>query len=238
MFPAPCHACDLSRFIAGNLPLAAVPSVPEIRLHMAAPASGLRRELEARGDAGSPYWAYPWAGGAVLARFILDRPQTVAGKRVFDLGTGSGLVAIAAAKAGAGAVMAADADPNAVTALRLNATANGVAIDAWAGDAANGNPPDVDMILAGDVFYEAALAARVTAFCDRCLRAGIAVLVGDPGRTSLPRHRLRLLAEYAVADFGAATRGGETPAFVFAFEPEKPKSRSLSAGPARRPTKS
>ena len=170
-----------------------------------------------------------------LALARLPRERTVA---VADLGTGSGLVAIAAAKAGAGAVMAADADPNAVTALRLNATANGVAIDAWAGDAANGKPPDVDMILAGDVFYEAALAAHVTAFCDRCLRAGIAVLVGDPGRTHLPRHRLRLLAEYAVADFGAATRGGETPAFVFAFEPEKPKSRSLSAGPARRPTKS
>src|SRR5690606_27339284 len=110
MSPASRRIADLSRFIAENMPLAAVPSVPEVRLHMATPASGLRRMLEAAGDHGSPYWAYPWAGGAALARFVLDRPETVAGRRVFDLGAGSGLVAIAAAKAGARTVVAADTE--------------------------------------------------------------------------------------------------------------------------------
>lgn len=216
--PPALHCIDPARFIAENLPLATVPSVPEIRLHMATPASGLRRMLEATGRNGSPYWAYPWAGGMVLARFVLNRPQTVAGRRVLDLGTGSGLVAIAAAKAGARSVIAADPDRNAIAALCLNAAANGVEVGALACDLTVGPPPDVDLILAGDVFYEAKLAARVTAFLDRCLMAGIAVLVGDPGRAPLPRHRLRLLAEYAVTDFGTAARGGETPAFVFAFE--------------------
>jgi len=215
--PVP-HRIDPSRFIAANLPLTAVPFVPEIRLHTATPASGLRRMLDATGAPGSPYWAYPWAGGAVLARFILDRPQTVAGRRVLDLGTGSGLVAIAAAKAGAASIIAADTDPNALAALCLNAAANGVKVETWAHDVIDGPPPDVDMVLAGDVFYETRLAARVTAFLDCCLDAGIAALVGDPGRAPLPRHRLHPLAEYAVADFGAAAQGGEKPAFVFAFQ--------------------
>jgi len=222
----PRPAPDLSRFIAEKLPLAAVPAVPEIRLHMATPASGLRRMLEASGESGSPYWAYPWAGGVVLARFILDRPDAVAGRRVLDLGSGSGLVAIAAARAGAKGVTAVDTDPNAIAALRLNAAANGVPVETWAHDVTAGPPPDVDVVLAGDVFYEAALAARVTTFLDRCLDAGIAVLVGDPGRAPLPRHRLRLQAEYAVADFGTAAQGGERPAFVFAFRPETVKDQA------------
>lgn len=233
--PATPHRLDPSRFIAANLPLTAAPSVPEIRLHMATPASGLHRLLDGP-DGGDqpPYWAYPWAGGAVLARFILDRPETVAGRRVLDLGSGSGLVAIAAAKAGARSVTAVDTDRNAITALCLNAAANGVRIDGLVQDTTEGPPPDVDLILAGDVFYEAALAARVTAFLDRCLDAGITALIGDPGRTPLPRHRLRLLAEYAVADFGVTAQGGEKAAFVFAFEPPP----ALSAGPARPRTRS
>lgn len=237
--PAAPHRLDPSRFIAENLPLTAAPSAPEIRLHMATPASGLHRLLDGPGSRGQPpYWAYPWAGGAVLARFILDRPETVAGRRVLDLGTGSGLVAIAAAKAGAKSVVAADPDGNAIAALRLNATANGVEVEVWECDVTAGPPPDVDLILAGDVFYEAKLAARVTVFLDRCLDAGIAAWIGDPGRKPLPRHRLRLLAEYAVADFGVAARSGEQPAFVFAFEPPVPENRLLSAGPARPRTRS
>ena len=165
----------------------------------------------------------------MLARFILDRPQTVAGRRVLDLGSGSGLVAIAAAKAGAASVIAADPDRNAMAALRLNAAANDVEIEASARDVTAGSPPDVDMVLAGDVFYEAKLAARVTAFLDRCLAAGIPALVGDPGRAPLPRRRMRLLAEYAVADFGAAARGGETPAFVFVFEPDASTGKTAGA---------
>ncbi|RUU71004.1 methyltransferase, partial [Mesorhizobium sp. M2C.T.Ca.TU.009.01.2.1] len=116
--------------------LAPVPSVPEVRLYQAHPGSGLRRLLEPDDDSGEsrpepqpPYWAYAWAGGAVLARYVLDRPSIVVGKRVLDLGAGSGLVGIAAAKAGARAVIAAEIDRNGVVALRLNAEANGVAIE-------------------------------------------------------------------------------------------------------------
>ena len=120
-------ALDPNAFIRANLPLVPVPTVPEIRLHRAQPSSGLWRLAEGAGrDFGVPYWAYPWPGGIVLARYILDHPEVVEGRRVLDLGAGSGLVAIAAAKAGAREVIATDIDPYAVPALRLNAAANGV----------------------------------------------------------------------------------------------------------------
>lgn len=211
---------DAERFILERLPLAPVPGVPEIRLHRATPTSGLRRlaERDARG-AGSPYWAYPWAGGIVLARHILDRPETVAGRRVLDLGAGSGLVGIAAAKAGALSVVASEIDPYAIAALRLNAAANGVAFAAVRGDLLNGPAPDVDLTLAGDVFYDAGLATRVAAFLERCVAAGLEALVGDPRRAFLPQARLRAIAEYRVADFGDGESGATTTSAVFAFEP-------------------
>ncbi|TIR64473.1 MAG: methyltransferase, partial [Mesorhizobium sp.] len=145
-----------------------------------------------------PYWAYAWAGGAVLARYVLDRPSTVAGRRVLDLGAGSGLVGIAAARAGAREVTAAEIDRNGIVALRLNAEANGVAIIIIGEDISAGPPPSVDVVLAGDVFYGQAVARRIVPFLDRCLAAGIEVLVGDPGRAWLPRRRIRLLGEYQV----------------------------------------
>jgi predicted nicotinamide N-methyase len=168
----------------------------------------------ARGrDMASPYWAYHWGGGLALARHVLDHPETVRGKRVVDLGTGSGLVAIAAAKAGAASVLAVDIDPHAVVAAGLNATANGVAIEVLQADLLDGEPPDTDVLLIGDLFYDAALAERVTTFLDRCLSAGMAILVGDPWRAPLPRHRLRPLADYAVAETGTTAK----PAAAFAF---------------------
>lgn len=211
--------------------IAPVPSLPEILLYTPHPASGLRRLTDPRQGSDDdtaeaeedgpepqpPYWAYAWAGGAVLARYILDHPQTVAGRRVLDLGAGSGLVGIAAAKAGASAVIAAEIDRNGVAALALNAAANGVAMTVMAQDITGGSPPTVDVVTAGDVFYGQDVAERVMPFLDRCLDAGIEVLVGDPGRAYLPRSRLRLLAEYQVPDFGQ-TKDSAPKSGVFRFE--------------------
>ncbi|WP_245340412.1 50S ribosomal protein L11 methyltransferase [Mesorhizobium sp. WSM4313] len=215
---------DPAEFIKANMRLAPVPSVPEVLLYQAHPGSGLRRLLEpedesdgSRPDPQPPYWAYAWAGGTVLARYILDRPSIVAGKRVLDLGAGSGLVGIAAAKAGASAVIAAEIDRNGVVALRLNAQANGVAIEIHDEDLTDGPPPVVDLVLAGDVFYAQDVGQRMMPFLDRCLAAGIDVLVGDPGRAWLPRPRLCLLGEYHVPDVGGNGGSEPRPSAVFAF---------------------
>ncbi len=190
---------DPAAFIRANLAVAPVPGVPEIRLHVAGPASGLWR-LAGAGKSGAPppYWAYHWAGGAALARHVLDRPATVKGRRVLDLGAGGGLVGIAAAKAGARDVTASETDRNGIAAIDLNAAANGVAISTRNDDLTAGAPPGVDLALVGDLFYGPELAARVTAFLDRCLERGIEVLVGDPGRAYLPKTRLERLAVYEV----------------------------------------
>jgi predicted nicotinamide N-methyase len=205
------------------MPLAPAPSLPEILIHTAHPASGLWRlsEFDSDGvDPPPPYWAYPWAGGAALARHFFDRPETVRGRRVLDLGAGSGVVGIAAAKCGAREVIAAEIDRHAIAALTLNAAANGVAIEAVLEDITGGDAPAVDLIAAGDVFYDRDLAERVTAFLDNCLAAGVEALIGDPGRTYLPHPRLRLLAEYPVRDFGDGKNAAATLSGVFAFVPK------------------
>lgn len=205
---------NLGTFIQQRLPLELVPGVPEIRLHRAGPRSGLMRLADTDPDFGSPYWARPWGGGLALARHVLDHPEVVAGKRVLDLGAGSGLVAIAAAQAGAGQVRAVDVDPYAVTAARLNAAANGVTIEVARADLLDGEPPDIDLMLVGDLFYDPDLATRVEAFLRRCRAAGIVVLIGDPFRAPLPTNRLAVVAEYPVADFGD-TNGATRAAAVF-----------------------
>ena len=207
---------DLEAFIHDRLPLEAVPGVPEVRLHRAGPRSGLARLAEADPDFGSPYWARPWGGGLALARHVLDHPEIVAGQSVLDLGAGSGLVAIAAALAGAAEVRAVDIDPYAVTATRLNAAANGVVVEVARSDITGGDPPEVDLMLVGDLFYDPDLAERVERFLQRCLTAGIVVLIGDPFRTFLPTERLRVVAEYPVADYGDP-HGAARAAGVFAF---------------------
>ncbi|CAN7152429.1 class I SAM-dependent methyltransferase [Mesorhizobium sp. LjRoot246] len=227
---APCRP-DPTEFIRANMRLAPVPSLPEIRLYTPHPASGLRRLVDPHQSADvddetdddgpepqPPYWAYVWAGGAVLARHILDHPRTVAGRRVLDLGAGSGLVGIAAAMAGAREVIAAETDRNGLAAITLNAAANGVAITVIADDITRGSPPTVDLVLAGDVFYSQGVADRVMPFFERCLNAGVEILVGDPGRAYLPRSRLRLLAEYKVPDFGQAKNSALEASGVFHFE--------------------
>ena len=206
-------ADEAERFVRSRLPVGPAPCVPEVRLHLAGPSSGVGRL--AGGSGPPPYWAYVWGGGAALARRLLDHPEAVRGRRVLDLGCGGGVVAIAAALAGARHVLAADIDPLALTALKLNAALNGVAVEAVCADLLDGAPPDAQLIAVGDLFYHAALAARVAAFLGRCLEAGIEVLVGDPYRRPLPLDRLRLIADYRVRDFGE----GETTAGVFALTP-------------------
>jgi predicted nicotinamide N-methyase len=209
------------RFIREKLRLTPVPSLQAIRLYTAHPGSGLRRLLGDRVDAAAPYWAYPWAGGIALARFMTERPELVAGKRVLDLGAGSGLVGIAAAMSGAREAIAAEIDPCGIAAIGLNAAANGVAVMSLAEDltVATASLPAVDLVLAGDVFYDGALAERVTGFLDRCLAAGIPVLVGDPGRAHLPRQKLSLRAAYDVPDFGEGASIASGKGWVFAYEP-------------------
>lgn len=211
--PSSLPRVRIEAFIREKMPLVPAPSIPEINLHIARPSSGLWRLLGE--DALSPYWAYPWAGGAALARHVLAHPESVRGRSVLDLGSGSGLVAIAAAKAGAASVIAADIDPLSAVAARLNAGANGVDFLWVQDDLTEGPPPAVNVVAVGDLFYDQELALRVTSFLDRCLASGIDILVGDPGRAFLPRSRLRLVAEYAVADFGDA--GVTKPAGVFSF---------------------
>jgi predicted nicotinamide N-methyase len=211
---------DPTGFIQAHMRVAPAPSLPEIRLHTAHPASGLWRLVD-RGEAGGdppPYWAYHWAGGLALARYILDRPATVAGLCVLDLGAGSGVVGIAAAKAGARKVIAVDTDRNAIAAIALNAAANDVIVETVRGDLTAGAPPKVDIITVGDLFYEQELAARVTSLLDSCRAAGIRIFVGDPGRPYLPRWRLRLLAEGPTPDFGNVKDTTLKMSAVFSFE--------------------
>ena len=217
--PAQLSSLDAEAFILGNMPLVPVPSIPEISLHIAQPSSGLWRLLGHGGaSAHSPYWAYPWAGGSALASHFLAHPEVLRGRSVLDLGAGSGLVAIAAVQAGAARVIAADVDPFAAVAAKLNAAANGVDVSVIQDNLTEGLPPAVDVIAVGDLFYDRQLALRVTDFLDRCLASGIEILVGDPGRAFLPYQRLRPIAEYPVADFGET--GATKPAGVFAFTRE------------------
>ncbi|MBY3044556.1 class I SAM-dependent methyltransferase [Rhizobium leguminosarum] len=206
---------DPAAFIKANLPISPVPAIPEICLHTAGPASGLWRLSGRREADPPPYWAYPWAGGAVLARHLLDRPEMVTGRRVLDLGAGSGLVAIAAAKAGARAVTAVDIDANAIAAIGLNAAINGVDIVVRATDIIEDPPPETDLLVVGDLFYDPALALQVMAFLRRCQASGIEVLIGDPERGHLPQGELSRIATHTVADFGGGTGGAGVQAGVF-----------------------
>ncbi len=216
--PDRAHADRLRRFIQDNLPAVEVPEAGGIRLHLAGPRSGMARlaKIDPQ-DAGPPYWAYLWGGGLALARHVLDNPEIVAGRRVLDLGAGCGVVGIAAARAGAIQVVATDIAPGALAATQLNAAKNGMTITPMLGDLTGGAPPAVDVVLVGDLFYEADLAARVVAFLDRCLASEIAVLIGDPWRAHLPHARLDLLAEYPGPDFGTGQAARRATNAVFAY---------------------
>jgi len=190
----------LEKFIQANLPLLPVPFVPEIRLHKASPSSGLNRLADSDEQFGSPYWAHYWAGGLALARYLIDHPALVAGRALLDLGTGSGIVAIAAFIAGAAHVTAADVDPYAIIATRLNAAANGVTVNASLGDPTLLPPTPVDVLAIGDLFYDRDTAARVLAFARAHAASGSLVLIGDPMRAHLPLTSLDEIARYAVSE--------------------------------------
>jgi predicted nicotinamide N-methyase len=184
-------------FVGRHTAVRPVPYVPEVRLHQADDAIALWETLEeiAGAQLPPPFWAFAWAGGQALARYVLDHPETVAGRTVLDLASGSGLVAIAAAAAGAAAVRANEIDPYALVAIDLNAHANGARLDAVAGDLLDGDP-DADVVLAGDVFYRKPMADRVLPFLLRARERGSLVLVGDPGRAYLPRDGFTAVAAY------------------------------------------
>lgn len=221
------------QFIESNLPFDAVPFVPEIRLHKAGPRSGLRQLAEADANFLPPYWAHYWKGGLALARFILDHPDTVAGRRVLDLGCGSGLVALAAAYAGAGKVAAVDVDPYAVAATAKNARANGLEIETCLGDLTQHMPPPVDVVTVGDLFYDRDTAERVTAFLQRCAAQDRLVLIGDPWRTYLPGEAaLEEIASYSVSEFTGAFSSDARPSTVFTLKSRHYRRDSLHSANA------
>jgi predicted nicotinamide N-methyase len=188
-------------FVLRHTRLRPVPGLEEIELHLADDVldvwGSLQRET---GDPETalPYWAVAWGGGLAVGRYLRDHPELVAGRQVFDLGSGSGLCAIAAVQAGARHVEANDIDPFAIAAIKLNARANGCRIDVAPRDALDQEPPDVDVILAADCWYSAELAARVLPWLRRGEAAGTEVLIGDPGRDHLPRQALVEVATYDV----------------------------------------
>lgn len=179
--------------------------VPEIKLHLARDMLTFWQQTEvvlyaravASGDTPPPYWAFAWPGGQALARYILDRRSEFAGKCVLDFGAGSGLVAIAAALAGAEPVIAAEIDAGARTAMDINAAANGVFIEAIEQDIIGGSGR-WQIICAGDICYERPLAERAIAWLRRLAAGGAEVLIGDPGRSYLPRSGMVRLATYEV----------------------------------------
>ncbi len=176
----------------------AVPFAGEIMLLTAAGQAELWELWDRTERDAPPFWAFPWAGGQALARHILDNPGVVAGRRVLDVASGSGLVAIAAAKAGAASVVAGDVDPNALTAIAVNAAANGTTVSARAFDLAEDGACGAQVVLAADVFYQRDLAAIALRFLRRAAGAGADVLVSDPGRAFLPAGALTPLASYEV----------------------------------------
>lgn len=191
---------DREAFIRAQTRLLPVPHAPEISLYLADEATELWQKTEEElGEIGlpPPFWAFSWAGGQALARYLLDHPETVAGKRVLDFASGSGLVAIAAARAGATLAEGSDIDEFARAAMSLNAQANGVTLNARIENLI-GRDEGWDVILAGDVSYERDMAQSVTDWLGALRGRGAAVLIGDPGRTYLARDRLEAIAEYRV----------------------------------------
>ena len=192
---------DLRALVRRRTRLQRPPPVPELRLHLADDITTAWEDVErelAAGEIPPPFWAFAWAGGQVLARHVLDAPAEVVGRRVLDLATGSGLVALAARRAGAAAVLAVDVDPLAVAATRLNAAANGLALVAQCADLTGGPVPDVDVVLAGDVCYDREMTDRVLPWLRAAAARGVRVLLGDPGRHYLPQQGLVPVSEHEV----------------------------------------
>ncbi|WP_291297647.1 methyltransferase [Elioraea sp.] len=193
---------EAARFIAAETIIAAPPLVPEVRLHLATAITPIWQATEvtlAQSGVEPPYWAFAWPGSQALARHVLDDPALVRGLAVLDFAAGGGLAAIAAARAGAARVVAAELDPLASAATAANAALNNVNIETITGDLCAAPPAAWDVILAGDVCYEARMTARVMPWLRDAARAGAVVLLADPGRAYLPREGLVARASYDVA---------------------------------------
>ena len=192
---------DPAAFIRENTRLQPVPHAPEISLWLADEVTPIWRMTEEElGEMGlpPPFWAFAWAGGQALARYLLDHPHEVAGKRVLDFAAGSGLVGVAAMKAGAADCLCADIDPFCEAAVAANARANAVTLTFVGHDLLQAPPPDVDVICAGDICYEKPMTDAVLSWLGQARDRGVRVLIGDPGRTYFPRTGLEFLAEYQV----------------------------------------
>jgi predicted nicotinamide N-methyase len=188
-------------FVLRHTRLRPVPGVEGVRLHLTDEVLPLWHAVQVETgdpDAALPFWSFAWGGGLAIARYLADHPEAVAGRRVADFASGSGLCAIVALRAGASETIAIDIDAFAAAAIDLNARANGVRASVIRRDLLDEEPPDVDVLLAGDCWYEAGLARRVLPWLQRARDRGIEVLVGDPGRRYLPTEELVELARYAV----------------------------------------
>ena len=195
--PSPAN---LRAFVRRQTRLVPLTDLPGIRLHLADDVTTVWRKAGAllgEADPGLPYWAFAWSGGLAVARYLADHPEEVAGRRVLDVASGSGLCAIAALRAGAASVHAIDIDPLSAAAAAVNGRANGVRIGFTLGDATMTSPSAEDVILAGDVCYEEGMAGRLLDWLRSAASDGARVLLGDPGRTYLP-DRLERIATYRV----------------------------------------
>lgn len=194
-------AAGLRAFILDNTRLLAPPLVPEILLHLAEESLPIWRRTEEELGAMNlppPFWAFAWAGGQAVARYVLDHPELVRGRRVLDLGAGSGIAAVAAARCGAAHVLAADVDAISLIAAEMNAAANARSIETTVADLLDRPPPPCDVLIIGDLFYERTLADRALAFAAAAAASGATVLVGDPRRSYFPIARFVEVAEYRV----------------------------------------
>ncbi len=192
---------DPAAFIRANTALHEPPLTPEVKLHLASEIVPIWQMTEAELEKSGlppPFWAFAWAGGQALARYILDHPETVRGRRVLDFGSGSGLIAIAAMKAGARSVLAADIDRFAAAAIALNAEMNDVSVVVTTDDLVGAANPGWDVVLIGDMCYERPLAERIETWVHALVEAGATALIGDPGRAYLPKSGLEKLISYAV----------------------------------------
>jgi predicted nicotinamide N-methyase len=194
-------AASARAFVLRHTRLRPAPGLEEIRLHLADEVLPLWHAVQTETrdpDGALPYWAFAWGGGLAIGRYLREHPDGVAGRRVFDLASGSGLCAIASMKAGAAQATGADIDAFAAAAIELNGRANGCRVTVVRRDVLDDEPPDADVILAGDCWYDARLAERVLPWLKRARGRGIDVLVGDPGRRYLPTDDLVELASYEV----------------------------------------
>ncbi len=197
----PSDPQDAKRFVLENTKAIAPPLVPEITLWLAEESLPIWQKTEdelGELNVPPPYWAFAWAGGQAVSRYLLDHPQVCRARPVLDLGSGSGISAIAAAKTGAADVLAADIDRLALAACSLNAAANGVTLETTDRDLLSAPPPKTGVVIVGDLFYERALADRVLRFIDAAKIEGCSVYIGDPRRSYFPDGRFTPLAEYQV----------------------------------------